>query len=257
MTSHVLNELIELTRYLGVPSREYVILGEGNTSARADEKTYWVKASGSSMVSIGPDGLVLTRFEPVLAMLDAGDLSDDQVKANLIRAKADPDAPGHPSIEALMHALCLSLPGVAYVGHTHPIAVNSLLCSERAEEAVGAPIFPDEIVVCGPASAYVPYTDPGIPLARAVWKSLSEFSEEHGVPPKRVYIRNHGLIALGASSTEVKNITAMAVKAARIILGTYALGGPRFMTESDIKRIHTRPDEHRRRAKLIGEPSPD
>jgi rhamnose utilization protein RhaD (predicted bifunctional aldolase and dehydrogenase) len=257
MPTDILSELIALTRYLGEPAREYVILGEGNTSARVDDETYWVKASGSSMLNIGPCGLVLTRFEPVLAMLEAGELSDDEIKANLVQAKADPDAPGHPSIEALMHALCLSLPGVRFVGHTHPTAVNAILCSVRAEEATAAPVFPDEIVVCGPASAFVPYSDPGIPLARAVWKSLTDFSEDHGMPPKRVFIRNHGLIALGGSPTEVKNITAMAVKVARIILGTYALGGPRFMTAGDIERIHTRPDEHRRRAKLVGAPSPD
>jgi rhamnose utilization protein RhaD (predicted bifunctional aldolase and dehydrogenase) len=253
----VLGELIELTRHLGEPSREYVILGEGNTSARVDADTYWVKASGSGMESIDRDGFVLTRFAPVLTMLEAGDLSDDEIKANLITAKADLEAPGHPSIEALLHALCLSLPGVAFVGHTHPTAVNAVLCSEQAEEAVAAPVFPDEIVVCGPASAYVPYADPGIPLARAVWKTLTEFTDAHGVPPKRVYIRNHGLIALGANATEVKNITAMAVKVARIIVGTYALGGPRFMSATDIERIHTRPDEDRRRAKLVGEKSPD
>ena len=257
MAVEVLGELIELTRYLGEPSREYVILGEGNTSARVDEETYWVKASGSGMENIHPDGLVLTRFAPVLAMLDAGDLSDDEIKANLIKAKAAPEAPGHPSIEALLHALCLSLPGVTFVGHTHPTMVNAILCSARAEEAIAGPVFPDEIVVCGPASAFVPYADPGIPLARAVWKSLTEFMDEHGVPPKRVYIRNHGLIALGANSTEVKNITAMAVKVARIVVGAYALGGPRFMSAQDIERIHTRPDEDRRRAKLVGAESPE
>ena len=33
----------------------------------------------------------------------------------------------------------------------------------------------------------------------------------------------------------------MAVKTARILLGTYAAGGPRFMSEHDVARIHTRP----------------
>jgi len=42
----------------------------------------------------------------------------------------------------------------------------------------------------------------------------------------------------------------MAVKAARILLGTYAVGGPRFLSEEEIARIHTRLDEHIRQAKL-------
>ena len=49
--------------------------------------------------------------------------------------------------------------------------------------------------------------------------------------------------------SEAENITAMTVKAARILLGTYVLGGPRFLSESNIRRIYTRPDELYRRQK--------
>ncbi len=247
----ILQQLIEMTRRLGEPWREYVILGEGNTSARADDETYWVKASGSRMENIGPADFVRVRFAPVLAMLDAGDLSDDEIARRFAEAKADPATPAHPSVEALLHALALGLPGVTFVGHTHPVAVNALMCSVRAEEAIAGRLFPDEIVVCGPEPAFVPYTDPGIPLARAVWRALQRHMERHGHPPKTVYIQNHGLIALGANPREVENITAMAVKTARILLGTYALGGPRFLSAADVARIATRPDEGPRRAKLI------
>ena len=46
------------------------------------------------------------------------------------------------------------------------------------------------------------------------------------------------------------DVTAMAVKTARVLLGTFAAGGPRFMSEHDVARIHTRPDEHFRRLQL-------
>ncbi len=248
----VLQQLIEATRRLGDPAKDYVIIGEGNTSTRADEESFWVKASGSRMVDIGPDGFVRVRFAPVLAMLDAGDMGDDEIKRRLVDAKVDPQAPGHPSTEALMHALALGLPGVNYVGHTHPVAVNSLMCSVHAEEAIAGRLFPDEIVVCGPAAAYVPYTDPGIPLARAVWRSLQEYQARRGHAPKTIFIQNHGLVALAAHAAEMENITAMAVKSARIVAGAYALGGPRFLTQKDVERIHTRPDEARRKAKWVG-----
>ncbi|MBN1402318.1 MAG: class II aldolase/adducin family protein [Anaerolineae bacterium] len=249
----VLEQLIEMTQHLGEPAKDYVILGEGNTSTRADAETFWVKCSGSRMEGIGPDGFVRVRFAPVLATLEAGELSDAEIKERLIAAKADPAAPGHPSIEALLHALALGLPGVTFVGHTHPVAVNGLMCSARAEEAISGRIFPDEIVVCGPAPAFVPYSDPGIPLGRTVWRVLQEYIARHGVPPKTVYMQNHGLIALGAHPLEVENITAMAVKTARIVAGTYALGGPRFLSAADVERINTRPDEARRKAKLLGQ----
>ena len=49
---------------------------------------------------------------------------------------------------------------------------------------------------------------------------------------------------------DIPNTTAMAVKAARILVGAYALGGPRFMTPQAVARIHTRPDEHYRQRAL-------
>ena len=254
---NTVDRLIAMTRHLGDPAMDYVILGEGNTSARADKDTFWVKASGSRMEHIGPDGFVLTRFAPVLALLDAGGLTDDDIRAGLRAAKANPPAPGHPSIEALLHAMMLSLPGVNFVGHTHPIAVNAVMCSMRAEQAISGRLFPDEIIVCGPAPAYVPYTDPGVPLARKVREALDRYIDGHGMPPKAVYLQNHGLIALGQHAIEVENIVAMAVKTCHILLGTYALGGPNFMKPKDVARIHTRPDEDRRRAKLVRPKGPD
>jgi len=55
---------------------------------------------------------------------------------------------------------------------------------------------------------------------------------------------------LGRTAEQVENITAMAVKTARILLGTYAAGGPNFLSEHDVNRIHTRPDELYRRKLL-------
>jgi hypothetical protein len=42
----------------------------------------------------------------------------------------------------------------------------------------------------------------------------------------------------------------MMVKTARVLLGTFAAGGPRFMPEAEVKRIHGRPDEHYRRKQI-------
>jgi hypothetical protein len=45
----------------------------------------------------------------------------------------------------------------------------------------------------------------------------------------------------------------MADKWARILLGTYALGGPKFLPPSEVSRIDNRLDEmHRRRELLKG-----
>ena len=105
-------------------------------------------------------------------------------------------------------------------------------------------------MLCGPAPVLVPYTDPGVPLAREVWARIQRYLDECGEQPKVILIQNHGIIVLGKTPQQVLDVTAMAVKTARILLGTFAAGGPRFMSEKDVARIHTRPDELYRRQQL-------
>jgi rhamnose utilization protein RhaD (predicted bifunctional aldolase and dehydrogenase) len=260
MQDNVLEQLIAMSNNLGDPNRDYVILGEGNTSARADADTFWIKASGTQLGTIDRTGFLRVSFEKVLSMLDEPDLSDEAIKRRLIEAKVDPvtgsgsaaDDKIKPSVETVLHAICLGLEGVDFVGHTHPAAINAITCSAAFETAVNGRLFPDEIVLCGPASVVVPYIDPGVPLAREVFRRLDDYVDEYQETPKVILMQNHGLIALGRTAQQVENITAMAVKAARVLLGTYALGGPRFMTPKQVVRIHTRPDELYRR-KLLGE----
>jgi rhamnose utilization protein RhaD (predicted bifunctional aldolase and dehydrogenase) len=244
----ILTQLVTMSRNLGDPTLDYAILGEGNTSARADAGTFWVKASGAEMRTIEAGGFVRVRFEPVLALLEGGDLSDADIRARLEAARVDPAATARPSVETVLHAIALQLKDVNFVGHTHPTAVNAILCSHKAGEAIAGRLFPDEIVYCGPAPLYIPYTDPGVPLARAVGQALGDYQAEYGQPPKVVLMQNHGLIALGKTASEVEHITAMYVKTARVILGTYALGGPHFLSSAAVERIHTRPDELYRRS---------
>lgn len=249
--NETLNQLITLSNNLGQPLNDYTILGEGNTSAKVDEQSFWVKASGVEMRTVEATGFVQVYFEPILALLDGPDLSDEAVKQALIGAKVDPQAKGHPSVETALHAMCLKLAGVNFVGHTHPTAINMITCSAAFETALSGRTFPDEVVVCGPAPVLIPYVDPGLPLAREVYRRINAYIDAYGERPKTIYMQNHGFIALAPTAQQVENITAMAVKAARILVGTYALGGPRFMTPQAVDRIHTRPDEHYRQ-RVIG-----
>jgi rhamnose utilization protein RhaD (predicted bifunctional aldolase and dehydrogenase) len=252
MSDDILAQLVTMSNNLGDPALDYVILGEGNTSARADADTFWVKASGTELRTTAASGFVRVRVDGVLALLETDDISDDDVKAGLEAAKVDPAATARPSVETVLHAVALQLEGVNFVGHTHPTAINALTCSAAFETAVSGRLFPDEIVICGPALVVVPYTDPGVPLARKVRDLIDQYIDEYQEVPKVILMQNHGLIALGRTAQQVENITAMAVKAARVLLGTYILGGPHFLTARNVDRIHTRPDELYRR-KLLGE----
>lgn len=246
----ILNELVAMSRHLGEPERDLAILGEGNTSALCDDGTFWVKASGTELRTIGAQGFVQMRLAATCAIAAREGLDDSGVKAALEAAKADPNIASRPSVETVLHALALSQAGATFVGHTHPTAVNALACSAVVEQAISGRLFPDEIVACGPAVAYVPYTDPGLPLARAVGAAFCAFAAEWGVAPKVVLMQNHGLIALGRSPSEVENITAMYVKTCRVLMGTYAFGGPHLLTAANVQRISTRPDEAYRKQQL-------
>ena len=247
----VLAELVALSCRLGAPERDYVILGEGNTSARADQDWFWVKASGTSLCDISEAGFVLVNRAKVLGLLEGGELSDDQVKQGLAAASADPAGP-RPSVETMFHAYLLGLPGVRFVGHTHPTVVNAVLCAQASREIVSGRIFPDEIVCLGRAPVYVPYTDPGLALARAIRQGVEDYLAAEGERPRAILMENHGLVALGATPQEVETITAMWVKTARVLIGAYALGGPRYLSVQSVDRIHTRPDELYRKQALLG-----
>ncbi len=246
----ILTQLVTMSNDLGAPHRDYVILGEGNTSARADADSFWVKASGEELRTADKDSFVRVRFDRALALLEADEVDDSHVKAGLEAAKVDQTRSTRPSVETVLHALALQLEGVDFVGHTHPTAVNALTCSTAFDDALSGNLFPDEIVVCGPAPVVVPYTDPGIPLARKARELIDRFIEERGGTPRTIYMQNHGLIALGESPQQVLNISAMAVKRARVLIGTYALGGPHFLSPCHVERIHTRSDELYRRKAL-------
>ncbi len=251
-TEEILEQLTALSHWLGDPTRDLAILGEGNTSALADEETFFVKASGQSLSTIQPDGFCAVSIPSVMEALDGPELSDAEVKASLLHAKADDDSSVMPSVETFLHAYLLTLPGIRFVGHTHPTAVNAITCSMGGRDALAGRLFPDEIVCCGVAPCWVEYTDPGVPLARLLRTRVEEYIDRYNEPPKVILMENHGFIAIGKTPRDVQSITAMYVKTARVLIDTYAFGGPHFMTEQAVSRIHSRPDEHYRQ-KQIGQ----
>lgn len=241
-----LDALVDLSRTLGEPWRQYVIIGEGNTSLRRDDERFWVKASGQMLETASEDSFVEMRFGPVLDVIERG-LSGAAMDEAIRAGKVDSQSPLRPSIEVTFHAVLLYEFGAGCVAHTHPVAVNQLLCSNRAVEFAAHRIFPDEVVLCGPRSAFMPYLDPGVPLAHGIRASARAYADAYGEPPKVILLQNHGLIAVGKNPVDALRITEMVVKAATIYSGACAVGTPAFMSEADINHIYQRPDEIYRR----------
>ena len=240
-----LNALLKLSHALGDPRRQLAILGEGNASARLDEATFLVKASGTNLETLRAEDVVACRAEILLPLLDQDGISDREVGSALMQSRADAGAK-KPSVESLFHALLLTLPGVGFVGHTHALAVNSILCSPRAREFAEKRILPDEIVCCDTESVFVSYADPGLRLAQHIRDGVNGFVQKHQRSPRVVLLENHGIITLGRTIEAVLAAMFMAEKVAAIWLGAAALGGPQFLPAPEVARIARRPDEELR-----------
>ncbi|MBI5714648.1 MAG: class II aldolase [Chloroflexi bacterium] len=264
----ILNDLITLSHELGREDRALAILGEGNSSALNDDGTFWIKASGAQLNGITEKGFVCARLDSILRLLSAPDLGDAAIADGLLRSLKTPSvsrsAPQRsgvgetlgvsatrPSVETFLHAVCYAEGGARWIGHTHPVSVNSILCSQLGAQPFRQHIFPDEIVNCGRDIAVVPYVDPGFPLACAARDELRRFQDTHGCSPKTVLMINHGLVALGQTAREVLSITLMMDKWAKILLGAYSLGGAHFLSDAEADRIDSRSDEHYRRAQWV------
>src|SRR6266496_2379589 len=140
----VLTDLITLTRTLGDPDRDLAILGEGNTSAQVDLETFLVKASGKEMRTADEQSFVGVSLGRALDVLVGPDLSDAEVREALLFCKIEQADARMPSVETFLHAYLLSLSDINFVGHTHPTAVNAILCSANSREAAFGRLFPDE-----------------------------------------------------------------------------------------------------------------
>ena len=244
-----LDALLSLSHELGREERRLAILGEGNTSTRVSDRTFLVKASGSNLKTLAASHVTECRFDVLLELLDQKTATDAEIDAALLNSRVSSSAL-KPSVEAMFHAWLLTLPGVNYVGHTHPVAVNSLLCSAQAANFARRRVFPDEVVCCGAESVLVPYEDPGLMLAKSIRQQLEKLRKRTRSMPRLVLLQNHGLIAIGGTANAVLAATLMAVKSAEITLGAIAMGGVNYLSARDVDRIAGRSDEHYRQKAL-------
>jgi rhamnose utilization protein RhaD (predicted bifunctional aldolase and dehydrogenase) len=239
--------LLELSHEIGKEDRHLSILGEGNVSAKLSSTQFAVKASGSCLGTLKREDLSICATEKVLALMEQRQLTDMQIDQALLDSRVDGKK---PSTEAMFHAWLLSLEGIQFVGHCHPSSANQILCSPRARDFAERRLFPDEVVCCGPASVFVPYSDPGLVLAREIRERTKSYARDRGHLPRLILLQNHGIVALGATVNAVLACIQMASKAAEIFMGAAALGGPTFMQPQHVERISARPDEAYRQQQL-------
>jgi rhamnose utilization protein RhaD (predicted bifunctional aldolase and dehydrogenase)/NAD(P)-dependent dehydrogenase (short-subunit alcohol dehydrogenase family) len=179
------------TRLLGRDAK-LVLHGGGNTSLKTrmrdrlgeDAEVLRVKSSGSDMASIGPDGFVAVRLEPMRKLRTLQSIGDEDLvaieRANLI----DPAAP-NPSVEMMLHAF---LPH-KFIDHTHATAVLSVIDQPDGEKKC-AEVFRGRL-------AFVPYVMPGFGLAKAAIEIF-----ERGKPGDGLILGKHGIVTFGGTARE-------------------------------------------------------
>jgi rhamnose utilization protein RhaD (predicted bifunctional aldolase and dehydrogenase) len=248
-----MNELIEallcLSHEIGREDRQLAILGEGNTSVKLTPDQFAIKASGAHLGALTEADIAVCDLRRVLATLDRRHLSDEDMEVALMESRVG-ETGRKPSIESLFHGWLLTLRDVNFVGHCHPLAANQVLCSPRARDFAERRLFPDEVVCCGPQSVFIPYADPGWPLAREIMERTRSFTEREGYVPRLILLQNHGVIAIGATAQAVLSTLMMASKAAGIFMGAAAMGGPNFLNPQHVERIAGRPDEAYRQRQM-------
>jgi rhamnose utilization protein RhaD (predicted bifunctional aldolase and dehydrogenase)/NAD(P)-dependent dehydrogenase (short-subunit alcohol dehydrogenase family) len=206
-----LDELIRVARRFG-RDPEFSRGGGGNASVKVDGVLY-IKPSGVALATLAAEDLVPLDVEPLLELLRSGDSADPDSAADgageAAGAGGDPvmrvamaarlaDAGGRrPSVELLFHAF---LPE-RLVLHTHPVDINAVTCN-RDGAALAGRLFGDRAV-------WVPYTNPGLPLARAIVEARRAHVERTGRPaPAITIMQNHGIIVGGDSAVEIEERSA-------------------------------------------------
>ncbi len=181
--------ICKLSRFYG-SDPSIVLAGGGNTSCKVGNRLF-VKASGTSLATMTPEGFVVMDRDLLADLADASLDSDPQrreaqFKDRIAAARCEPESGQRPSVEVLLHHLIPS----TYVVHSHATIANTLTC-QRDGRSLAETIFGDSII-------WLPYVDPGFILAQSLKHALAEHeTRNNGAPAKAILMANHGLIVAG------------------------------------------------------------
>ncbi len=177
----MINVITDLSHEFG--TEDYVCGGGGNTSCK-DEKTLWVKPSGTTLLELQPEKFVAMDREKLSQLYDIEAPDDSSQREELVKTMMEkavlPTSSGRASVEAPLHN-CLQ---ARYVVHTHPALVNGMTCAKKGQEVAGQ-IFPDAL--------WIEFIDPGYTLCMRVRDEIINFRQRTGKDPEVIFLQNHGV----------------------------------------------------------------
>ncbi len=200
MSDTALRDLLKISHAVG-GDEDLTQVGGGNTSVKTARGTMLIKASGTRLAEMREDrGWVELNLQGLLALLDDARLRGlpaQEREAALLRhlAVLRVGGPGErPSVECVVHALLDTV-----VVHTHPVAANVYGCAQDGERALreldGTGADADSLL-------WLPYGDPGYPLALALRDGLQAHAQNHeksaAIAIKMIIQANHGFFVHAA-----------------------------------------------------------
>jgi len=182
-------QLVSYSR--NIARRELVLGSSGNISARSGTAMV-IKASGTCMET--------ARNADFLTV----EIATLRYRHKTLR----------PSCELRLHAACYrSRPDIACVIHTHPLYAT-ILASCSIKPVICAPEF---MIASGGDVAVIPYICPGTPqLAQRVGSAV----RNHPI----IYLKNHGLLTVGATIAEAFMRTLIAEQMAKMQVISLMIG---------------------------------
>lgn len=216
--SELRRKIVEISKRLY--DRGLVAGAGGNVSARKP---------GSEEVLITPSGLCK-------GYLKVSDIVKVDLDGNVLEGKLKPtsETPMHTAIYRVRS-------DVNAIVHAHPPVSTGFAC---ARLPLDYPIFPDSIAMVGDI-AMVEYITP-------TTEELAEKVAEYAKGYDALLLMNHGPITLGASLEQAYQRTEILEDFAKIVLVSILLGGPKLLSEDEVKKIRGLKTE-KYRLKLVRE----
>lgn len=174
---------------------DYVMGGGGNTSCK-NEKTLWIKPSGTTLQALAPDRFIAMDRARLAGLYTLAAPPDAAAREALVKSVMEaavlPATPGRASVEAPVHDSFQA----RFVVHTHPTLVNGVACSLGGAAFVRRR-FPDAL--------WLDYCDPGYTLSLHVREALADYRRRHGDrEPQVMWLENHGIFVAGDTADDIR-----------------------------------------------------
>jgi len=225
-------KLPELAHRLGSHPGRLVIWNEGSCAVKTSANSYLVTTAGANLAGLAPDDSVEFDLMKMSALLASDSAGDEELAA----ARNSPGTT-QASTDALLYSYLFGFDGVNMAAHIQPVEINQITCSPRARQFADRRCLPAEILALGSAMVLVPYADPGLPLGKEVKRRIVLWRDRYKTVPRVVLIHNHGMLVLGATIGELLETIDSTLKAAHVFIGASMLGGPVFLTPSNVMQI--------------------